>query len=447
MKRWWNKRFSRQLAILLAFVCVFAMFAGCSETPTTGLKDNTVLASEQISPSNPQNPPAEEHTSEPDTAVGNESEPISSASEIPTETSGNSESNSDPSIPENVPESSTFEVHFIDVGQADAALVLCDGEAMLIDGGNAADSNLIFAYLKKLSLDHLDYIVCTHAHEDHVGGLAGALNYATVDVAFSPVENYTSKAFDNYVTYLAKQGVSITVPSAGDTFFLGSATVSILGPISSFSNPNNTSIVLRIVYSETSFLFTGDAEREEEQDILNAGYTLDSTVLKVGHHGSETSTSYVFLREIMPEYAVISVGNENSYGHPTDAVLSRLRDAEVKVFRTDMQGDIICTSDGKAVSFSTDRNFDADTLGSVGQNSTQSGTAPSEQPGDLDLEPEESTPIAAGTDYILNTSTRKFHYPSCSSVSQMADKNKQSYNGTRDELIAMGYSPCGRCHP
>lgn len=354
---------------------------------------------------------------------------------------------------ENSFEDSTFEVHYIDVGQADAALVLCDGEAMLIDGGNAADSNLIYSYLEKLSLGHLDYIVCTHAHEDHVGGLAGALNYASVDTAYAPVTSYNSKAFSSYVTYLEKQNVSITIPSAGDTFSIGSASVEILGPINSTTETNNTSIVMRVEYGETSFLFTGDAEREEEQDILDAGYTLDSTVMKVGHHGSDTSTSYVFLREVMPEYAVISVGEGNSYGHPTDEVLSRLRDADVTVYRTDMQGDVICTSDGKTVSFKTARNQDADTLASVGPNSTQKETSPAAEqtppaPAPAPAAPqEEAAQTPVGTTYILNTNSNKFHYPTCSSVGQMNESNKRSYTGTHDEIVAMGYSPCGRCHP
>ncbi len=344
------------------------------------------------------------------------------------------ETSSASDIYEELPDDSSFEVHFIDVGQGDSALILCDGKAMLIDGGNAADSNLIYAYLRNHNIEHLEYIVCTHPHEDHVGGLAGALNYAQVDIAFAPVTSYDSKAFSNFVKYLSKQGVSITVPSAGDTFTLGSASVTVLGPIIPSDEPNNTSIVLRIVYGNTSFLFTGDAEREEEQDILEAGFNLSSTVLKVGHHGSDDATSYPFLREIMPKYAVISVGADNTYGHPTEATLSRLRDADVTVYRTDMQGDIICTSDGKTVSFSVERNAGADTLDSIGSNSTQT-----------------TNPTASNTtseyDYVINTNTGKFHHPWCSSVDQMNEENKQFYTGDRDDLIAQGYSPCGRCNP
>ena len=192
----------------------------------------------------------------------------------PTQTS-EPESTTDPVFES--PEDSFFTVHYIDVGQADSALVICDGKAMLIDGGNVADSNLIYSYLKKLNIDHLDYMVCTHAHEDHVGGLAGALNYAKVDKVFAPVTSYDSKAFSNFVKYLDKQSKSITMPSPGDEFLLGSAKVTVLGPIKATGETNNTSIVLRVVYGNTSFLFTGDAERGG-QDILNAGFTLSSSV-------------------------------------------------------------------------------------------------------------------------------------------------------------------------
>ena len=133
---------------------------------------------------------------------------------------------------------------------------------------------------------------------------------------------------------------------------LGSARVEILG-VNEDTDPNNTSIVLRIDYGSTSFLFTGDAERESEQKMLNRGANLSATVLKVGHHGSNSSTTYPFLREVMPQYAVISVGTGNSYGHPTENTLSRLRDADVQVFRTDRHGDVLCSSNGRTVTFWT----------------------------------------------------------------------------------------------
>lgn len=227
---------------------------------------------------------------------------------------------------------------------------------------------------------------------------------------------------------------------------MGSAAVQILGPVAESTELNNTSIVLRVIYGEASFLFTGDAEREEEQDILAAGYTLQSTVLKVGHHGSANSTTYPFLREIMPEYAVISVGANNSYGHPTEETLSRLRDADVTVYRTDMQGDVICTSNGKTVSFTVERNEDADTLGGIGPNSTLQGEDQGTGATSV-ADPLSTETIPVGTEYVLNTNTYKFHYPSCSSVKQMRENNKWYYTGTRDDVISKGYSPCGRCRP
>ena len=272
-----------------------------------------------------------------------------------------------------LPEGSSFQVHYIDVGQADAALIICDGKAMLIDGGNAEDSNLIYTYLKKHNIGHLDYIICTHAHEDHVGGLSGALEYATAGIAYSPVTSYDTKAFRNFTSALSKRGVTLSVPTVGTEFALGSASCQILAVNTDTKDTNNTSIVLRIVYGQTSFLFTGDAEKAVEDVLIDSNFPLKSTVLKVGHHGSDSSSSYQFLREVMPEYSVICVGKGNSYGHPTNDVLSRLRDADVTLYRTDMHGDVICTSDGKTVSFQTAKNPTGSVFGDIGKNSAGVG--------------------------------------------------------------------------
>lgn len=349
---------------------------------------------------------------------------------------------------------STFSVRFIDVGQADSALVECDGHYMLIDGGNKADSNLMYSVLKNAGINHLDIVVGTHAHEDHIGGLAGAFNYATADFTLCPVTYYDSDAFSDFKKYCDQNGGGITIPSVGDKYNLGSASIEILG-VNGGDDSNNSSIVLKIVYGETSFLFTGDAEREAEQAILNSGADISATVLKVGHHGSDTSTTYPFLREIMPKYAVISVGADNSYGHPTDDTLSRLRDADVTVFRTDLQGDILCESDGKEVTFTTEKTADQDAIMTAGTSSssssgssgssTGSSTSSSEQKAETVSDDVQSS--SGGATYILNTNTKKFHYPYCSSVDQMKDKNKQEYTGTREEVINMGYDPCKRCNP
>lgn len=256
-----------------------------------------------------------------------------------------------------------LQVHFIDVGQADAILVICDGETMLIDGGNTGDSNLLYSYLQRNQIDHLDYVVGTHAHEDHIGGLSGALTYATADAVYCPTVSYDSKAFENFAKAAADRDCEIQIPQAQMTFDLGSAHAEILA-VNAASDTNNSSIVLKLTHGEVSFLFMADAEYEVEQILEETyGEDLDCTVLKVGHHGSSTSSSYSFLWHAMPEYAVISVGKDNSYGHPEDSVLSRLEDTGAQLFRTDMQGDIFAVSDGNSVSFTVTRNARADTYG------------------------------------------------------------------------------------
>ncbi|MBR5485730.1 MAG: MBL fold metallo-hydrolase, partial [Oscillospiraceae bacterium] len=219
---------------------------------------------------------------------------------------------------------------------------------------------------------------------------------------------------------------------------LGSANVKILG-VNGGSDTNDTSIVLMITYGETKFLFTGDAEREAEQSILRTGADLSATVLKVGHHGSDTSTTYPFLREIMPTYAVISVGTGNSYGHPTDDTLSRLRDADVTVYRTDLQGDIKCTSNGKDVSFSTINNASADTLISTPKTKQTQTQVQTEEP---TSEPEPtyvSEPTPSETMVWIPKSGSKYHsYSGCSNM-------KNPTQITRSQAEARGYTPCKKC--
>lgn len=321
---------------------------------------------------------------------------------------------------------SSFAIHYLDVGQADAAIVLCDGKVMMIDGGNSADSSFVYSYLRNtLGIEHIDYMVATHPHVDHIGGLSGALNACSVGMIYSPVSEYESKAFTSLKKYADKQGLSLTIPTLDQRIPLGTASFEFLSPRRKYDDTNDQSLVLKITYGQISFLFTGDAEWNPEHDMIDDHVDLLSTVLKVGHHGSDTSTSYVFLREVNPSYAIISVGSDNKYGHPTEAVLSRLRDADVTIYRTDLQGTIICQSDGKQVSFSTERNT-GNSLYSSAENKAQD---------------------SADYTYVLNTKSKKFHFPECKSVRDMKESNKAYSNLSRSELIEQGYSPCGNCKP
>ena len=187
-----------------------------------------------------------------------------------------------------------FEMHFIDVGQALSVLVECDGQFMLYDGGNVDDGSLVVSYLQKQGVEELQYVFCSHAHEDHVGGLAAALAYFPANHVYSPVTDASTKCFRDFVKYTQQQGLQVEVPAVGTTWPLGSASVTMLGPVAQYSDTNDTSIVLRIDYGSTSFLLTGDMEKTAESDLVASGANLKADVLQVGHHGSSTSTGYAF---------------------------------------------------------------------------------------------------------------------------------------------------------
>ncbi len=305
-------------------------------------------------------------------------------------------------------------VHFIDVGQADSILLQCDGQSMLIDGGNKEDSDLVVAYLQEQGVTKLDYVVCTHAHEDHVGGLPAVLAVYETANLWCPVEEYDSKVFEDFLSYADQQALDLVCPDPGYVTNLGSTQITVLGPIKDDYDTNNSSIVLMADHYGVSFLFTGDAETQAEKDILEAGFDVSATVLKVGHHGSDTSTSYQWLREVDPAYGVISVGEGNTYGHPQELILSRLRDDDVEVLRTDLQGHIVCYTNGQTVEFETTRH------------------APLTNPTEADrIEP-----------FIGNQNSKKFHLPTCSGLPE--EKNQVEFR-TYDDARAAGYTPCGNC--
>ena len=307
-------------------------------------------------------------------------------------------------------------VQYIDVGQADCALLECDGEYLLIDGGNRDDSQLLVSFLEQQGVKELAAVVCSHAHEDHVGGLPAVLAVYPTKAVYAPTKTYSSSIFDKFVYYTDQQGLDITIPAPGDQFALGQAVVTVLGPVKSYADTNDTSIVLRVTYGETSFLFTGDMETEAENDMLDyweGKADCKADVLKVGHHCSNTSTGYRFLNEVNPAYGIISVGKGNDYGHPHKEPMSRLRQAGVTILRTDELGTIQAVSDGKEVTFTWQNQSAA---------------------------PENAE--AAPQVFVGNKNSKVFHAPDCKNLP--SEKNAVQF-ASYQEAIDAGFTPCGSC--
>ena len=315
-----------------------------------------------------------------------------------------------------VAQGEAFTVHYIDVGQADCILLENEGQFMLIDGGNRDDSQLVVSYLEQQGVQELAAVVCTHAHEDHVGGLPAVLAVYPTAVVYAPTRTYSSNIFDKFVYYTDQQGLEITIPQPGDSFTLGDVDLTILGPVKSYPDPNNTSIVIMAEYGSTRFLFTGDMEKEAENDMLDywgEKYNWNCDVLKSGHHGSSTSSSYRLIYATDPEYVVISVGKDNSYGHPHRETVALYQDAGLPMFRTDELGHVIATSDGTTVSLTWEK-----------QNA---------QPEDVE---------AADISYIGNKNSKKLHISSCNSLPKAEN---QVIFDNYEEAISAGYTPCSSC--
>ncbi len=324
-------------------------------------------------------------------------------------------------------------VHFLDVGQADCTLLVCDGEAMVIDAGNNADANTIKNYLNGQGITELKYAVGTHPHEDHIGSMDAVVGIWPPETLFLPQVEADSETFRDVLHAAEEKDVPITRPVIGQNYSLGGGSFTILGPLTDYGdNLNDWSIVLKFTYGECSFLFSGDAEADAEEDLCDSGQDLSADVYQVGHHGSSTSTSPEFLERIAPDYAVISCGEDNDYGHPHRETLDRLSGAGVEIFRTDEQGTLVASCDGQEITWST---APSQTL------------AAGEMPEETSLPFETVDSVSEDADYVLNTRSKKFHLPDCSSVSTIAKSNYQEFQGDRQELIDQGYSPCGNCNP
>jgi beta-lactamase superfamily II metal-dependent hydrolase len=315
-----------------------------------------------------------------------------------------------------------LQVIFLDVDQADCILLKTDNHAMLIDAGNTGQDKLILDYLKEYGITELDYLVATHPHADHIGSMTSVVKEMNrIGEVIMPDRPHTTKTYENLLKAINEKNIPINTVSVGEVFDMGKANIQVIAPKDTGdADLNEVSVVLRVTFGDTVFLFTGDAGTKSEKAQLESGLSLKADVLKVGHHGSRTSSTQKYLDAVAPSYVVISCGTDNSYGHPHKEAMTRLSGTGSTIYRTDESGTIIFVSDGKTISIIV----------------TQESTTPPT--------PTSSAPVTEPVVYIGNKNSKTFHLSTCSSLP--AEQNRV-YFDSRQEALDAGYTPCGVCKP
>ncbi|MBQ6626005.1 MAG: MBL fold metallo-hydrolase [Ruminococcus sp.] len=338
---------------------------------------------------------------------------------------------------ENAPEHA-LAVHYIDVGQGDSILLESQGEYILIDAGEKEYGPTVCAYLEDLGVTQLDYVIATHPHSDHCGGLTDVINSFECENFITVETDQQTKTWVDVLLAVDETNCNYIDAVVGNTYSFGESYFEILGPVGTdYDNYNDYSVIVKAVCGDNSFLFTGDMETYAEKELLAENTDLKSDVLKVGHHGSTTSSSNAFLDAVSPDYAVIMCGKGNEYGHPHLETLDNLNARGITVYRTDELSSIVAFSDKNNISFAyvnTDKVVEQATKPQV-ETDVQS-----ENSDDSDQNVYESFDT-----YVGNKNSKKLHYPNCVSVEKMSDKNKV-YFDTADEALGDGYTWCQSCH-
>jgi competence protein ComEC len=420
--KWWMKGL-----VIFALFIVFGMVAKPVEKPAE--KSNTMAQIKQTQETTiPTNTPNEVNKNS-DSQSNITETSVESKAENKTEEISDQQKQQQPTEMKEV--SGTLTVHFIDVGQADSILINTGSAAMLIDAGNNADAGDVVNYIKEQGIKTLDYIIGTHPHEHHIGGMDVVVNSFDIGKVILPKVQSNTKTFEDLLNAISNKGLKITSPVPGTKYSLGEAEFIILAPNGSdYEDINNYSVVVKLQFGNTSFLLMGDAGVQSEGEMLSKGFDLKADLLKVGHHGSHYSTSIDFLKAVSPQFAVISVGKDNPYGHPAPETIKKISDAGIQLYRTDESGTIIATSDGNIIKID------------IKASPVKAQTPPQT----ITVDEGESKPVAESSEYsyIGNKNSKKLHLPICSALP--AEQNRV-YFKTREEAINAGYQPCKICNP
>lgn len=347
-------------------------------------------------------------------------------------------------------EAASLTVHFIDVGQGDSTLLESRGEFVLIDAGEKEYGATVTNYLKSRGVRSLKYVIATHPHSDHVGGLTKVIKSFDTENFITVETDQSTRTWLNVLEAVDEKNVNYIDAEVGAEYSFGEAQFTILAPLSdSYSGYNNYSVVTKVTFGKVSFLLTGDAEKQSEKEMIDSGADLRATVLKCGHHGSSSSSTAAFLKAVRPSYAVISCGRDNDYGHPHKETLKKLSLLSCAVYRTDELGTIVAATDGKGITFTTadgelSSSTEADTPADDSGLNADSDSDISDDDSGPDADGDAVTPSADG--YIGNRNSHVFHRPACSGVATMSEKNKVPFT-TREEAISQGYTPCSKCEP
>lgn len=424
-------------------------------TPESAVQSRTIAITDEASDTpdvavtdTPEVTPTEVPTDTPTP----ETTPEETATPTPTETP----------TPEPTKEAGEMKVHFLDVGQGLSILVQSDGQTMIYDGGDKSTSSFVVSYLQKQNVTTIDYLISSHYDSDHMAGLIGCLNAFDVKNVISSDYEHDSKLYQSFIQTVADKGLTMQHPAVGTEFSFGSGSFQILAPATIDPNDSNkNSVAIKLTNGDNSFIFTGDAESTSEKAMCESGIDLSCDVLVPGHHGSATATSWDFLQATVPEYAVISCGKDNQYGHPDKDVMDKLESMDIQVYRTDKQGTIVAVSDGTTITWNQepcndyspgdkeDKGTQAQTSQSKGSSSSGSKATTNENSSSSQAE---ATPqVTAAPQDTSSTSNEEMVWITATG-SKYHNKNNcgqtdpsKASEISRTEAESRGYEPCKKC--